>query len=446
MLVEFSVENVLSYREKTTFSMVATTDKALPNNIAQVAALPKSTKSQALGCVSAIYGANASGKSNLFKALYLFKEIVAKSANNQEGDELAVMPFKLDQRLSSEPSIFSITLIHENIRYYYECRLDAKHVYDETLMFWPESKPITVFERTNTTDIKFAPKYTSKALKQFTQEATLPNTLLLSKLAQNNHTVAKAFSKACKSEIQILSSDFSSPYTFEYAKHDTKFKTNVLNALKNADFSIIDFYDEVLSDDEIKSNEKLKKIHQKLENEAQTHKQALVLDGLKETDIKHSVQLRRIVTSHARAGQKENKTNVIFSLGEESDGTIKYLELMGPVFTILKEGATLLVDELDSKLHPLLVKYIITLFTNPKTNANHAQLVFTTHNIDLLDLSLFRRDQIWFTDRNPKTLGSELTSLAEFSARKDLDIKTAYLQGRFNGVPIITPLLDGCDE
>jgi AAA15 family ATPase/GTPase len=127
-----------------------------------------------------------------------------------------------------------------------------------------------------------------------------------------------------------------------------------------------------------------------------------------------------------------------FLIEEESAGTRDFLNKISPIIDVLKNGHVLFIDELDNSLHPLLTKYIIQLFESPKTNPNNAQLIFSTHAINLLENNLFRRDQIWFTDKNEYGV-SDLYSLAQFEGiRKGMPLDKWYLSGRFGATPILS--------
>ena len=121
----------------------------------------------------------------------------------------------------------------------------------------------------------------------------------------------------------------------------------------------------------------------------------------------------------------------------ESEGTKKFFSYLGPWIDALQNGRVLVVDEIDIRLHHFLNVFLIKQFHNPKQNKKFAQLIFATHNLDLLDLSLFRRDQIWFTEKNPNNSSTDLYSLLEYKPRKDKKIKSGYLQGRYGSLPFI---------
>ena len=121
----------------------------------------------------------------------------------------------------------------------------------------------------------------------------------------------------------------------------------------------------------------------------------------------------------------------------ESEGTKKVIEISGPIFDTLNEGKTLIVDELDAKLHPLLTRNIVLLFMDPEKNRHGAQLIFATHDTNLLDLDIIRRDQIWFAEKDEKSMQTDIYALTEFSPRKEENIAKGYLQGRYGAIPFI---------
>jgi AAA15 family ATPase/GTPase len=144
-----------------------------------------------------------------------------------------------------------------------------------------------------------------------------------------------------------------------------------------------------------------------------------------------------IRTTHLITTKDGKKRAVKFTFEVESRGTRRLFSLIGPWLHALSNGKTLIVDELDVKLHHLLSVFLIKLFHDPTQNRKNAQLIFATHNVNLLDQKLFRRDQIWFTEKNPETNATDLYSLAEFSPRKDTKIQKGYLTGRYGAIPVI---------
>jgi len=145
-----------------------------------------------------------------------------------------------------------------------------------------------------------------------------------------------------------------------------------------------------------------------------------------------------IKTMHNVLDEQGNDIVINFDFDEESEGTKRLFALVGSWIDALNNGRILIVDELDTKLHPLLMEFLIKLFHNPTQNKNDAQLIFTTHNTNLLDLDLFRRDQIWFTEKNPNFGNTDLYSLLEFSPRKDKNVRKGYLAGRYGAIPFIS--------
>jgi AAA15 family ATPase/GTPase len=435
MLIELTVENFLSYKEKTTFSMLASSDKEKPENLAKkVAGLPKTGTSGNLSRVSVLYGANASGKSNLFKAFEFLENLVLTSHKKQLGDRIRVKPFRLDRACLNQPSCFSITFIYEEIRYQYSVSLDENRIYDESLYHWPKSRAVLVFERTNTNTFQFpaSKKQTEKdrLRAEIYEESTLENTAFLSQGAKLKHDIIINVFSWFKNQHNYLPPDFSSPFTAHWCLKDEGFKQAIVNYLQSADISII-----ALDVVEKPLPESVERILKDMPEEMR-----------QELDLKHL----ELTTTHQGVDKRGKTFPVKFDMDEESDGTQQFYKLVGIIHRVLRNGYTLLIDEIDLRLHTLLVQKIVELFTRDESNPNNAQLVFTTHNVELLNQDLFRRDQIWIAEKNRETSATDLFSLDEFSdfpVRKDLDLKKAYLQGRFGGIPLLDDSLfsEGCD-
>ena len=210
-------------------------------------------------------------------------------------------------------------------------------------------------------------------------------------------------------------------YTIQKLNEDVKMKEFILKALIEADLGINDLSAsiEAISIDEIPIpiREQLKAII---------------------PDSEGNLEKMDITTIHKVLDEIGNEYYVEFDFEEESEGTKRLFSLIGLWIDSLNNGRVLIVDELDTKLHHLLNVFLIKLFNDPTQNKNNAQLIFTTHNTNLLDLNIFRRDQIWFTEKNPNNGSTDLYSLIEFSPRKDKNIQKGYLAGRYGAIPFIS--------
>jgi len=411
MLIEFSVKNFKSLKEKQTLSMEASADKSLDYNLIDYK--DKADKDYRLLKSSVLYGANASGKSNVLDALVIFRNLVKNSHENQKGDELYHEPYKFDPEYREKPTEFDIVFIQDDIKYNYGLAYDQDKVIEEYLYYYPQGRKSQIFERKNTDEYKFNK---DKKDQEMIEERTRKNVLYLSSSTQFNYKkTTKAFDWFNEKLKGIGPGDHPelTEFTLKSLKKNEDFRKKVQKALKTADFGISDVKGQIktVPFDEV---EEIPSGIRALGEE----------DGeLKMLDIKAIHELEEVEGS--------------LPLFKESEGTRRFFSLLGPIITSLKNGEVLVIDELDTKLHHLLNKFIIELFHDPEENNNNAQLIFTTHNTNLLDQDLFRRDQVWFTERNPKTGSTDLYSLVEYSPRKDKDIEKGYLVGRYGAIPFI---------
>ncbi len=404
MLIEFTVGNYLSIKEPITLSMVATKDTSLPDNIIY-------REQNSFLKSSVLYGANASGKSNIFKSLRFMQHFVINSHKNQKGDETGVIPFKLDKETFNKPSVFNIIFINEGIKYAYGFALDSKKVVEEYLYSYPYGRKKTIFER----GINIPFYFTSDKIRQNSIiKETLDNTLYLSKATQSNYKPVFSAFDWFRNLLKLVISDIETPiprfigYTGYQIINNPKTKKRVLDFLREADIGISNI-DASLVD--FQENDKLNK-------------------------DKNDEKYIEVRTTHIANIKKGGKYDVTFELREESNGTIKCFGIIGPWIDVLDNGYILIYDELDTILHPLLTRFLVTLFNDLDTNPKNAQLIFNTHDANLLDNEIFRRDQIWFTEKRNDG-STDLYPLTDYRPRKEENLKKNYLLGRYGAIPII---------
>ena len=417
MLIEFSVENFLSIKDKVTLSLLASTDKSLDNNLIKTDVLKKDSLLRS----AVLYGANASGKTNVILALNFLNHLIINSHTNQKGTKIKYSPFKLNRENLSMPSKFEVVFIKNDIKYIYGASMTDEKIVDEYLYYYPKGSRATIFERKNTNNYKFT---IDKTEQKFLSNRTLENVLYISNSTQLNYPKTSEAFEWFKDNLRTVGpTDHPSliDTTVELLNKEKTFKEYVLKALIKADLGISDISAsiETISIDD-------------LPTDFPENMKVLLSDGkneLKKLDIK---------TTHKIHNIEGNEINVQFEFNEESDGTQRIFSLIGPWINALINGHILVIDELDTKLHHLLNVFLIKMFNDPSQNKSNAQLVFTTHNTNLLDLDLFRRDQIWFTEKNPDIGNTDLYSLIEFSPRKDKNIQKGYLAGRYGAIPFIS--------
>jgi AAA15 family ATPase/GTPase len=420
MLIEFSVGNYRSFKEKVTFSMVAANlvakDKKLDeNNVFAVNEDLKLLKS------AAIYGANASGKSNLAKALAFMADFMINSSREtQSVDEIAVEPFILSSETEEKPSFFELVFLIDGKQYRYGFEADYENIVSEWLFYVPKVRETSLFERQLNT-IKMSKTYKGKGIEQRTRH----NALFLSVSAQFNVEIAVRILEWISNKLILISTESNQGdwhYTFGSLIRDEN-THEIIKLIKELDLSIddinvksIDITPNFLPDtapDEVK-------------------------DFVKKAG---KVPGKTVEFIHRKFDQNGDFQGFEkFNLeGYESEGTRKIFALAGYLVAALKEGSSLVIDELDARLHPLISQAIVKLFNSNETNPNNAQLIFMTHDTNLLSNKLFRRDQIWFTEKN-RYSATDLYSLAEYNIRNDASFESDYIKGRYGAIPYLGDL------
>jgi uncharacterized protein len=403
-MIEFSVGNYRSFKDVVTFSMVAAPiqheDETLDRNnvfaITQESNLLKS---------AAIYGANASGKSNLIRAISFVQNFVINSAvGKRVKDPIDTEVYKLSKDTEAEPSYFEIIFAIGTTRYRYGFEVDRHSVKSEWLYQTLRTKESQLFSREGKKN-KVSSKFSGgKELVNNTRS----NALFLSVVAQFNGKIATEI-LGWFYKLAIIS-DLDDELDYEDLTDEVMIEgdraQDLINLVTSLDLGI--------------ENIRLIKTP---------------IDGQE-----HSFEYE-IKTTHWKYDADNNKLSLEqFDINrEESSGTQKLYRLSGLLITVLRYGRTLIVDELDSRLHPLITCTILSLFNSPKTNPNNAQLIFTTHDTNLLSSNLFRKDQIWFTEKN-RYGATDLYSLAEYKIPAQTSFEQDYIAGKYGAVPFIGDL------
>ncbi len=398
MLIEFSVGNYRSFKETVTFSMVAAKLKAKDSKLDEQNIFNAEGELNLLKS-AAIYGANASGKSNFISAFSFVKSFILSSAKEMQAEELIdVEPFRLDTESEVKPSFFELVLLLEGRKYRYGFEVNSQRVISEWLFYSATSKETKLFTRDSGRIILSQGFRDGKGIVEKTRD----NALFLSVLAQFNSSVALIILRFI-SRMGIVSGLHEigiRKITFSGLQEDEN-KLEIVGLIKKLDLGIDD----------------------------------IEIEKVKKTQGISQIFFR---TLHKKYDSNGHATSTeMFDLDKhESEGTKKLFSLAGTLLTILKSGRTLVVDELDARLHPLITCAIIRLFNSNETNPNNAQLIFTTHDTNLLSNTIFRRDQIWFAEKN-KQGATSLYSLAEFKVRNDASFEKDYIQGRYGAIPFI---------
>lgn len=386
MLLQFSITNHRSIKETAIISMKAAADKTMK----EVLISPDGKKE--LVPVMAIYGANAAGKSNVIHALLLMREMVCGSyAKPLKGAELPYEPFAFVDG-QTEPTTFEIIYYYESIKYAYGFSFDKDRIISEYLYHWPNGREALVFSRE-----KDEYEFRESIQEQLTLAGrTSENRLYLTSSNEwNCAQTEKAYLWFQKNLRGLIATGVSNESTIDAIRKGGDGKQHILKEMMLADLGICN----------------------------------VELSGTKEKPI--------ISTVHQLTDDSGEKKQYTLLLGQESVGTQRFFSRIGLWMDALNSGAVLVVDEIEASMHPLLTRHLIEMIQDQTTNQNHAQLIFTTHDTGLLDLKLLRRDQIWFAEKDEKTMQTDIYALTEFSPRKEENIARGYLQGRYGAIPFI---------
>ena len=405
MVLEIKISNFFSIKEEVTLDFRAASIKsanarALSDNHFEF------DKSEVLKTL-AIYGANASGKSNIIKAIRFCHAMVFESHLHNENSVFRFKPFKFDG-WENKPSSYFIRFVSNNIEYEYAFSLSRNKILTESLHYYPKGRITKIFTRDERLGKTKKEKYSfGEQIRRpmDVAENTSDKTLYISRASQMDRDIAKEIFNYFHRTFILQYIGYSSA-NIEYLTSANK--KQIVEALKIADSDIVNVSIKVLK-------RPVKNINADLDN----------LTLTVEDVVKDHLQIK---TYHKAA-----PTVPFDFLTEESQGTIKLFFIMLTLLDVVKNNKVLLIDEIEDSLHPRIIEYLFNLFRS----GDKAQLLCTTHNTRFLDLKRFRKDQIYFANKDTNG-ATDLYSLYDYSDFRDtMDLEKAYLQGRFDAVPFV---------
>ncbi len=350
--------------------------------------------------------------------------LIRKSSGRQINEKLLeIVPFKFDKDSKNKPTKFEFIFSTKGIRYVYGFSADVNKVYDEYLYQYLSAKPSMIFERKNTNEYKFT-QNEEKELNSIKDKNT-ENKLLLATATTWNYGKTREAYMWFANSIDTYS-DYETLQNRVLEKFDNdqdgSLKKFTINLLREAEININDY-------------------NIKTENMTKDDMVAFIHDPVIQGILKNSSDIngvsRTVLTAHEIEDKEEGNIQYFLNMQEESLGTQNLFFLSPILKETFEQGKVAVIDEIDRSLHPMLVKYIVELFHNPKVNIHNAQLLFNTHDTNLLSLDIFRRDQIYFVEKDYSKGTTELYSLDEFSVRKQENIRKGYLQGRYGSIPFL---------
>lgn len=433
MIAEFKIRNFYSLRDEQTLSFIPTNDDTsrdiYTEEVANGVSLLK------IGC---IYGSNASGKTNILKALDFFSQFMVNDGLNK-GDEIGVVPFLLDDVSDKERTQFEMSFYLNREKYKLNLVLDNKVIYEETLQVYSSVQPTLLYKRIynpekDATDIVFGGKV---GLVKKSREAIEGNTF-------NKRTVIAAFgmSNVEKSRLNLVYDFFSqkiAPIMYPQSSlmgftkrritrdRDGRLKRFILHFLKASDFNISDI---AIHEEEVSITPEMELVIKNTSAMPEKSKEEILKKGTLHSDEMFFVH-------HTSNGDKELDEEL------ESRGTKRYMGLATILYDLLVHGVILPIDEIESSIHYELLSYFIKVFlVNSKRSG---QLIISTHDINLLDEDYIRRDVIWFTDKNDCG-ETQLIRLSSLGLHKTLSVYNAYRQEKLVNLPFLDSIYLDMDE
>ena len=427
MLIEFKFTNYRSFRDETVLSM-----EAMGLGTYKSCLIP--FRNKRLLPAAAIYGKNGGGKSNVIRAFWLAVQFIRNAQRTQhENAAIPVQPFLLNDTSCDEPTSFEFIYTIADVKYVYGFSATKKEIFKEYLYYAPKGQLSMVFERDHQ-NFTFRDN-SEKKRRQLISEAVGPNQLYFAIACTMNETACQKAMSWFRETI-FFSRDYTDiPSQFiEYSE-----KPDMLAAIKkyaeNADVGIQDMNFE-FRNEEIKDASNTGDIPSGIVAALTQFAKALS-DISNTSEIK--LQRSEVNATSYHKGLKSDGSEALFELqlADESDGTRKLMALAPAIERALECGGLLLVDELEKEMHPLMVEMIVSKFQSQSSNPNHAQIIFTTHDTELLNMNLLRKDQLYFADKSKKDGASELYSISELQTPTNENIRKGYLLGKYGGTPDI---------
>lgn len=410
MLLQVNIKNFMSIRDEVTITALANNRKDHNDNIIEM-------NGERVLPTLAVYGANAAGKTNIFKALTSAIMLVRMSNTLQVNSLTGFEPFAFSKKQDNKTKM-DFLFVHNGKKYAYGFVVDKTTVHEEYLLEYKSARPTVIFERKNTNEYTFTSAY--RSLGEFKDKNTDNKLFMCTATAWNCEATKNAylwFSEGIDTYNRLSIEGNQYLEYLDMNKENPKTKKFMLSMLKHAEINIDDYI--------FKSKV--------VENASIPLPPGITIDH----SVLGPIKQFELQTVHNIKEDSGKVRKYILPFDHESEGT-RLMFAYGPIIMdALERGRTIVVDELDNSLHTSLCRYLIELFNDPETNKNGAQLIFNSHDVTLLDLDLFRRDQIYFVEKDNKTGVTELYSLADFSPRRTENVQKGYLQGRFGAIPFV---------
>ena len=438
MLLRLIAENLTSFKEAVEFNTFPSSKSHSHEN-------HKITCGHATALrMSAIYGANGAGKSNILQALNLLQTLV-KTETLRKIDFYDDPTFKLDSQCSGKPSGLAVEFYYNNNVFYYHVEFTLEEIVLEELLLSKKSKDIPLFTRKRI-DISIDSNYIGKGISEQFQDAlkrlVRPDMLLLSFLGKyyssESPLVVDAYQWFMKNLQLVLPDMFHGfvPHMIDTDSDFSELVNRTLPELKTGIDKVI-VKKELIAEEDVKSGKLIQLVKQAKEHpgEPQTTRNRFTDDVVNVIFENGNVYLKTLVAVHRNLDGSE----VEMSLHDESDGTRRLIEYMPLLYAIIQKDMVYVVDEIERSIHPIMIKDIVRKLSESTTAKG--QLIFTTHESGLLDQNIFRPDEIWFAQKDAEQ-ATQLYPLSDFNIHKTANIENGYLNGRYGGIPFLSNLKD----
>jgi len=429
MIVNFSIENWMSFRNPVSFSMIASRERQHGDRISKI----NKYKTRLLP-ISAIYGGNASGKTNLFKALNFARDLIVKGT--QPDSLIPIKPFSLDDNLRYRPSRFVFELLIENTIFEYSFAVNQKTVIEEKLVQISGTSEKVLFHRqSNEPNLEKSLK--KNQFLDFAFKGTRDNQLFLTNSVSQKIDIFRPIYDWFKNNLKLVAPDTRFASFEQFIDEDHPLYSTLNKMLIQLDTGIIHLGGENIQFENIFFPDSLKTIIQEEVKEGMTIR--IVSEPTNDRFIisrkNDELVAKKLVAFHNKIDGSKTR----FDIKNESDGSQRVIGLL-PVFLELSatdSNSVFIIDELDRSLHTLLTKQLIEAYLDNCSETSRSQLLFTTHDVLLMDQNIFRRDEMWVTERDHSGI-SNLISFSEYKdVRYDKDIRKSYLKGHLGGIPRI---------
>lgn len=444
MLVSFSVENFASFDEEQTLQMTAV--PAYRQHEDHVIRGESERHPDVLS-LAALYGANASGKSNFVKALRFAQWMITLGPRNP-GERIPIEPFRLRPGRAGQPSRFDFVIVVDDHLYQYGFALDGDLVHEEWLWVTPlapRKREVRWFEREGGQDAdeiewgaQLRDRVERREFLEFVAARTSANQLLLSELHRSNIEAVQPLFEWFEQTLTIIGASQRYIKLIARAHEDQDFLAFMTQLLRAADTGI-----DALCTEEREPDPELEELGRALKQD----EQLLQIQPL----TQEMTSLRRGPRGELRVRELRTQRDigagqvVTFDISQESEGTRRLMHLLPALFDMRQRPSVYVIDELDRRMHPNLCAYFLEFYLEHcREEGAPSQLILTTHDANLLASDLFRRDEVWLIEK--RRHASRMFSLAEFRVRKDLDLRKGYLVGRFGAIPSLEHLEPGASK